>query len=581
MTTSATTTSDRGYRILAQLGQGGMAKIQLAIRQGPGGFRKLFVVKQLRPDLANETYAKMFLHEARLAALLSHPNIVQSYEVGQELDNCYLEMEYLEGQTLARLVRRATRNELPLEVHLFILTELLAALAHVHELNDLAGNHLSVVHRDVSPGNLFLTYDGQVKLLDFGIAKSIELVDLPGLGSIKGKLAYMSPEQARAGQVDQRSDLYSVGIMIWEAVACQPFVERGETSPETLEKRKVGEVRSLEALCPEIDPALLTICQKALSPEPAQRFQSAQELRAQLLDFLRKRKGQPTREAVAQVIQQAFARERAELDKIISDKIFSPDSSPDSLISDALFRGAGSTSMAEESRQELPKLRLGTLEFQRSLLPKMGLGAVALAAIALVIFSLTRSKDPPKLASTPAPALIKAAAPVVPAARAARKAPPPKAPPKAPERIQFSLKVSPPQAHISLDGENLGRGSINRTLRKDRKEHLLSVRLKGYQPIQRRLRFSKDLTMELVLAPEAKPEEPPKEPEIKRASERRREVRRKLRSRSLGASQPNKQPSEPPAAKDRAQTKPRYQAGDHLPVATPTRRAIDKENPYQ
>lgn len=580
MTTSATTASDRGYRILAQLGQGGMAKIQLAIRQGPGGFRKLFVVKQLRPDLANETYAKMFLHEARLAALLSHPNIVQSYEVGQELDNCYLEMEYLEGQTLARLVRRATRKELPLEIHLFILTELLAALAHVHQLNDLAGNHLSVVHRDVSPGNLFLTYDGQVKLLDFGIAKSIELVDLPGLGSVKGKLAYMSPEQARAGQVDQRSDLYSVGIMLWEAVACQPFVERGESSQETLEKRKAGKIRSIETLCPEIDPALLEICQKALSLEPAQRFQSAQELRAHLLDFLRKRNGQPTREAVAQVVQQAFGREKVELEKIISDKIFSPDSSPDSLISDALFRGGGSTSMGR-SQEEASNSGLGALAFNRSLLPKVALGAVGVAAILLIAVNLMRSDDSPKLASTPAPALIKAAAPVLPVATAAAVPVRASARPKAPERIRFSLKVSPPQARIALDGQNLGRGSINKTLSKDRKEHILTVQLKGYQPIERRLRFSKDLTMELVLAPEAQPDpEPLEEPEVTETGKRRRRGGKpQQRSRSTDGSQPTEKPSGPEDSKPNA--RPRFQAGDHLPTATPTRRAIDKENPYK
>src|SRR5438105_4376679 len=161
------------YRVIAKLGQGGMAKVFLTVVPGPAGVQKLLVVKELRPELAHdEDIRTMFLDEARLAARLNHPNVVQTYEVGVERGHYFIAMEYLEGQPLNRLWRRMAAEHMPLEMQLKILADALNGLHYAHELVDFDGTPLHVVHRDISPHNVFVTYDGQVKVVDFGIAKA-------------------------------------------------------------------------------------------------------------------------------------------------------------------------------------------------------------------------------------------------------------------------------------------------------------------------------------------------------------------------------------------------------------------------
>lgn len=573
MTLSHIPVSEKGYRILALLGQGGMALIQLAVRRGPGGFRKLFVVKQLRPDLANPGFARMFLHEARLAALLSHPNIVHTYEVRQDKGQSFLEMEYLEGQTLARLVRRVTRKELPLEIHLHILTELLSGLEYVHELKDLAGNSLRVVHRDISPGNLFLTYDGQVKLLDFGIAKSIELIDLPTIGPIKGKVGYMSPEQASASKVDHRSDLYSVGIMLWEAIACQPFVRRGEPSAESLSTRRAGQYRPIELVCPDVAPELAAICRKALASDPNERYQSAPELRQDLIAYIQERSSLPTRESVAEVLRHLFAHERAELDDQIAEKLSSGAPAQAPLLSSRLFRGAGTGSIP---RQNLVQFAKSKLEVNSSDPRKrtIAISAGALVIGALAIFGMTRSQSEPK--NTAPKSTVKAATPVLPPAPAPIKSPVKKPKrqrsPEKRSKVRFSLRLSPPQAQAELDGKLLGRGSIERLFVRDTKEHHLVLRLRGYQTVERIVVFDRDHSIEMVL---------------QSMNQRRRAFARPARPRPNNVLERTKKPEDTadPRPTTQAPTKhpeKKLQIGDDLrKLQRNKNREIDEENPYQ
>src|SRR5689334_3257328 len=185
------------YRLIAELGHGGMAEVYLAVVRGPAGFNKLVVVKQIRPQLAEDPeFLAMFLDEARLAARLSHPNVVQTNEVGQEGERHFLAMEYLDGQPLSRINQRlGPKGGLPLVMHLRVIADLLGGLHYAHELSDYDGTPLGVVHRDVTPHNIFITYDGVVKVVDFGIAKARDALTLTKVGIIKGKIAYMAPEQ--------------------------------------------------------------------------------------------------------------------------------------------------------------------------------------------------------------------------------------------------------------------------------------------------------------------------------------------------------------------------------------------------
>jgi len=211
------------YRLIAELGHGGMAEVFLAVAQGPAGFNKLTVIKQIRPQLADDPeFLSMFLDEARLAARLNHPQIVQTNEVGHEANRYFIAMEYLEGQPLNRVVNRVGRERFPLAMHIGLLADTLAGLHYAHDLTDYDGTPLEVVHRDVTPHNIFITYEGQVKVVDFGIAKAMNSSSETKTGVLKGKVAYMAPEQARGEKVDRRADVFSVGVMLWEAAVGSP-----------------------------------------------------------------------------------------------------------------------------------------------------------------------------------------------------------------------------------------------------------------------------------------------------------------------------------------------------------------------
>jgi eukaryotic-like serine/threonine-protein kinase len=188
------------FRLIAELGSGGMAEVFLAIDDSLGdAFKKLIVVKRVRSNLAEDAeYAALLLDEARISARLNHANVVQIIEVGVEENRPFLAMEYLEGQSLARVEKRALASGgLPPEVVYSVMCDVLRGLKHAHELADFDGRPLGIVHRDVSPHNVFVTYDGHVKLLDFGIAKAAGRIVETELGIARGKVRYMAPEQAR------------------------------------------------------------------------------------------------------------------------------------------------------------------------------------------------------------------------------------------------------------------------------------------------------------------------------------------------------------------------------------------------
>ena len=266
------------YELLTQLGEGGMARVYLAVSRGPVGFNKLVVVKQMRPELASdEEFLGMFSDEARIALRLHHPNIVQTYEIFEEEGQHLMAMEYLDGQSLADLLRRVGRENMPLEEHLWILTQVLAALHHAHELCDEDGLPMAIVHRDVSPSNVFLTYNGEVKLVDFGIAKASGAISTTARGTVKAKLGYGAPEQFLGNPIDARADIFSVGVMLWEALAgCRRKI--GETRNAMIEARITGQEPSIRAIRPEIPAALAAVCDRATALDPETRHGSAAEL---------------------------------------------------------------------------------------------------------------------------------------------------------------------------------------------------------------------------------------------------------------------------------------------------------------
>ncbi len=256
---------DGKYRILAQLGEGGTARVWLAVARGPSGFNKLVVLKTIRKELLNDSsVVTMFLDEARLAARLNHPNIVQTNEVFEQANHPVIVMEYLDGLPFSAVLERQRQGDaLALAMLLRVVSDSLAGLDAAHKLRDYDGRELEVVHRDVSPHNLFITFTGQVKVLDFGIAQLTSSRDVTETGEIKGKLRYMAPEQVSGERVDRRADIYSMGVVLWEVAMAQRMWPTSMPYATILKKVLAHELPSMRNPEAQIDAELRRIVEKS------------------------------------------------------------------------------------------------------------------------------------------------------------------------------------------------------------------------------------------------------------------------------------------------------------------------------
>lgn len=270
------------YRIVREVGVGGMAEVFLASREGPEGFAKPYVIKRILPQYSqDEQFARLFVTEAKIAALLDHPNIVHVFDFEIERGNYYLVMEYVAGASLLGLMREAVKRGHPLgpQVAVEVAAGVAQALAYAHELTLSDGTRLDLVHRDISPGNVLVSRDGAIKLADFGVVKTA-VTDTP-LGIVTGKWSYMSPEQIGAHSIDRRSDLFSLGIIVYELVTGRRLF-RGTSPSDTASKVKTAIIPRPRTVLPDIDPRLDQIVMRLLERDPRTRYQSAAEVAADL-----------------------------------------------------------------------------------------------------------------------------------------------------------------------------------------------------------------------------------------------------------------------------------------------------------
>ena len=301
------------FEVVRKLTRGGMAEIFLARTRGPSGFEKLIVLKKILPKYAGrQRYVQLFLDEARLAASLDHPNVVHVYDIGMTDGSYFFTMEYLHGQDVRTMLHRAWRisERFPIEDAVQIARNVASALHFAHEKQRDDGSLLGIVHRDVSPSNIIVTYDGATKLLDFGVAKTTTSSVKTRTGTLKGKVAYMSPEQARGMPLDRRSDVFSLGIVLWEMVTTQRLY-RMDNDLATLQAIITQPARSPAAIRPDCPPELERIVLRALASEPAERYQTAEELVSDLDELAREHKLKQTPSALAQTLAQLFAPEVA------------------------------------------------------------------------------------------------------------------------------------------------------------------------------------------------------------------------------------------------------------------------------
>lgn len=281
------------FQLLLEMSRGGMATLFLARLKGPQNFQKLVVIKKIHDHLAGEReFIEMFQDEARIAALIHHPNVATIFDMGTADDSYYIAMEYVHGHNLAEVMRTAKRvvGTLPWPHAARIVANAAAGLHAAHELRNPDGKPLNVVHRDVSPQNLLISYDGHVKVVDFGIAYAAEKISHTTDGTIKGKIAYMSPEQASSSPLDRRSDVFSLGIVLFEAV-CMKRLFKADTDAATLYRVLETVVPPPSSVRPDIPPELEEIMLKALHKDPERRFATAGDLE-EALERLLVRQGQ-------------------------------------------------------------------------------------------------------------------------------------------------------------------------------------------------------------------------------------------------------------------------------------------------
>ena len=280
------------YELCFELASGGMASVYLARIHGASGFEKLVALKRIHRHLAKDPgYVDMFLDEARIASRITHPNVCSVFDFGEADGEYYIAMEYLVGESLSRLCARVARDKQQCRSPLFplrmagIIADACEGLHAAHELKDANGDLLHVVHRDVSPRNLFVTYDGAAQVVDFGIASARQRVHHTATGKLKGTFAYMAPEQLTADPIDRRVDIWALGVTLWEMLAVKRLF-KGDTTANTVFSVMYDEIKSPSSDRSQVPKELGQIVLKALQRDPAKRYQTAREMGRELRKFL-------------------------------------------------------------------------------------------------------------------------------------------------------------------------------------------------------------------------------------------------------------------------------------------------------
>ena len=299
------------YYLLERISVGGMAEIYKAKAFGVEGFERLLAVKKILASIAeNDDFIDMFIDEAKIAGQLNHPNIAQIFDLGKVDDSYFIALEYISGKDLKAMFQRSRRigEEIDIPQICFIAMKVCEGLAHAHEKTDSQGEDLNIVHRDVSPQNILISYEGEVKIIDFGVAKAKGKTSQTQVGMLKGKFSYMSPEQVRGHHIDHRSDIFSLGIVLYEMLTLERLF-RGESDFDTLEKIRKVEISPPSLYNPNIPDQLEEIVLKALSKDPDDRFQSAYKFAEALESFMRDEDYYFTNKDLANYMKGAFAED--------------------------------------------------------------------------------------------------------------------------------------------------------------------------------------------------------------------------------------------------------------------------------
>jgi serine/threonine protein kinase len=481
------TDTDRGhsgkYTTLMELGSGGTATVSVAVSTGIAGFSKVVVLKTIREGLGrDESTVKMFLGEARLSARMNHPNVVQVYEVYKQSNLPVIVMEYLDGQSLATVLSRCDSSaDFPTELGIAILVKTLAGLHYAHTLVDYSGEPLGLVHRDVSPHNVMIGYDGQVKLVDFGLAKLKNQSEHTLTGVIKGKLSYMAPEQVH-NRLDHRADIFAVGVMLWELLVRQRLW--GDAGDAVIIGRLLSEdIPRLRDVLPDVDPELEWICEKALAPDPERRYACAADMQDDLEGYLERHGGDVSQQAIGDLLDRTCRDLRERTGAALQAKIMSLGMS----LTDDVDASEGDDIAHAMFRPQRPSARSG------GLIMLGALGAIAAIALATLLHAELPAKMAPDTLAMPAPV-----APRAPPESEPEPQPRPAASVPA-ERVTVNISVTPEDARLFIDDRRLASNPFRDTLPRDSLEHTFRAQAEGFETFEKVLRLESDLDITVLM----------------------------------------------------------------------------------
>lgn len=447
------------YQLLKRLARGGMGEVWLARQAGMQGFEKLVVIKRILPHLAeDEEFVNMFLDEGKIAAKLNHSNIVNIFDLGQEGEYFYLAMEYLHGEDIRRIWKQAARagTALPPALACRIIADACAGLDFAHKRTDERGEPLNIVHRDISPHNIIVTFDGAVKVIDFGIARARGRMAHTATGALKGRFEYMSPEHASGLEVDHRSDIFALGVVLWESLSGRRLFKRDSETATLLAvaQCQVPPPSELNADIPaELDAVLL----KALAPRREDRFEDAAALRLALEDWLVQAR-QPASNAHLGAFMRSLYAERLSKEASLGHPV--------------IEEITHSSTAHQPVTAVAPPTPTAVEPPPRSRAPMIVAGVLAVVALAAVVLF-----GRPSPAPAPAPPPVAVEAPALPVE------PPAPPPPPAVEEVTLTITSEPAGAHVSIADEPAGVTPYQWTTPRSETAVAVKLSLRGFKDV--------------------------------------------------------------------------------------------------
>lgn len=518
------------YQLLRKIASGGMGQVFLALERG-AGFERLVVLKLILPHLAeDEDFLEMFLDEARLVARLAHPNLITILDLSEIDGRHCLAMEYVQGDDVRRLDKfaRTQGRSLPVGLVLRIIAEAAAGLHYAHQARDPQGQPLRLVHRDVSPQNILVGFDGGVKVIDFGVAKAAGSASHTATGVLKGKYPYMSPEQANGMPVDARSDLFALGVVLWELLTNRRLF-KGESDLMTLRLVRDCQVPPPSQLNPKLPPGLDALVLKALAPTPEGRFPDCGAFRLAIEDYILQYQLPASNAHLSAWLRELYAERIAResdpsrLDQLSEDTDLDAKSNPS--------RSSVRSPSQSQSKKQVPpqpnpsstgtpvipppRSLDGKTQHTRTLLPDAepprrfrwmpvlaGLGVLFFTAGGAVIYLRQHPSETQAPVTEPAPV----------AHEQVRPETPKPAEPEPQQPVRLKVLTEPAGALVEVDGKHVGATPAELPLRRGAPPVTLALKLDGYEPVSQQVSAANAPELSVKLTQKPPVQKPPRRP---------------------------------------------------------------------